>query len=189
LDIYWHIAEPGDCYLGRILVGLDPNDASFGTLPPHFVMTDPMSNPYVNEAMQLMYGPILRKWSNHEVDPMGLLLRCLPSVVYNSEFLKEWARNIPAHSFGTIPLLNNESLLQELKKLVTLEPTDSMRVATGIPPHINNAILMKEILVYQHVGRSPNVDRKSDSCSVGSVRGEGNGKWSDYHGTNEKDLC
>jgi hypothetical protein len=108
LDIYWHIAKPGDCYFGRILVGLDPNDASFGTLPPHFVMTDLMSNPYVNEAMQLMYGPILRKWSNHEVDPTGLLLRCLPSVVYNSEFLKEWARNIPAHSFGTIPLLNNE---------------------------------------------------------------------------------
>jgi hypothetical protein len=146
LDIYWHIAEPGDCYLGRILYGLDPNDASFGSLPPQFIMTDLMSNVYVNEAMHLMYGPILRKWSDHEVDPTGLLLRCLPSVVWHSDFLKEWARTIPGHSFALIPLLNNESLLQELKKLVTTEPTESMKVATGIPPHINNAILIKKIL-------------------------------------------
>ena len=30
LDLYWHIPEPGDCYLGWVLAGLDPNDASFG---------------------------------------------------------------------------------------------------------------------------------------------------------------
>jgi hypothetical protein len=109
LDIYWHIAEAGDCYLGRILAGLDPNDASFGSLPPHFKMTDPMSNVHVKAAMQLMYGPILRRWSGHEVDPTGLLLHCLASVVWHSDFLKQWARDIPGHSFATIPLLNNES--------------------------------------------------------------------------------
>ena len=145
LDLYWLIAEAGDCYLGRILAGLDPNDASFGTLPPHFTMTDPMSNTYVREVMQLMYGPILRRWSGHEVDPSGLLLRCLASVVWHSDFLK-WARKVPGHSFSTIPLLNNEPLLHKLKELVTTEPTESMKVPTGIPPHVNNAIVMKKVL-------------------------------------------
>ncbi|KAI2510970.1 hypothetical protein MHU86_3442 [Fragilaria crotonensis] len=146
LDLYWHIAEPGDCYLGRILAGLDPNDASFGAFPPHFIMTDPMRNPDVQEVMQLMYGPILRQWSGHEVDPTGLLLRCLASVVWHSDFLKKWARNVPGHSFATIPLLNNASLLQGLKGLVTIQPTESMKVSSGIPPHVNNAILIKKIL-------------------------------------------
>ena len=146
LDLYWHIAEPGDCYLGRILAGLDPNDASFGSLPPHFVMTDPMSNADVKEGMQLMYGTILRRWSGHEVDPTGLLLRCLASVVWHSNFLKQWARNVPGHAFATIPLLNNEPLMQGLKAFVTTEPTESMKVPTGVPPHINNAILIKRIL-------------------------------------------
>ena len=28
LDVYWHFSEPGDHYLGRILVGMDPKRAS-----------------------------------------------------------------------------------------------------------------------------------------------------------------
>ena len=145
-DIYWHIAAPGDCYLGRVLAGLDPNDASFGSLPPHFIMIDPMHNLDVKEAMQLMYGPILRRWSDHEVNPTGLLLRCLASVVWHSDFLQQWARTVPGHAFATIPLMNNGQLLQQLKVLVTTEPSESMKVPTGIPPHINNAILIKRIL-------------------------------------------
>lgn len=44
LDVYWHFAAVGDHYLGRILAGLQPNDAGFATLPPHFKMPDPMGN-------------------------------------------------------------------------------------------------------------------------------------------------
>ena len=33
LDVYLHFPQAGDCYLGRILAGLDPNDEKFATLP------------------------------------------------------------------------------------------------------------------------------------------------------------
>jgi hypothetical protein len=42
-----------------------------------------------------------------------------------------------------IPLLSNVGPLAELKLLVTIE---SMTVAIGIPPHIRQAVLMKETL-------------------------------------------
>ena len=29
LDLYWHIAEPGDTFLGRVLAGFDPNGEEY----------------------------------------------------------------------------------------------------------------------------------------------------------------
>jgi hypothetical protein len=56
LDIYWHLSEPGDHYLGRCLAGLDPNSADFAILPPHLTVGDPMEHPRIREAIYLMYG-------------------------------------------------------------------------------------------------------------------------------------
>ena len=36
LDIYWQFGDQGDCYLGRCLAGLHPDEPGFGILPPHF---------------------------------------------------------------------------------------------------------------------------------------------------------
>ena len=36
-NVYYHFSEPGDQYLGRLLAGLDPNNASFALIQPHFV--------------------------------------------------------------------------------------------------------------------------------------------------------
>jgi hypothetical protein len=44
LDLYWHFAEPGDTYLGRILAGLDPHEERFGSLPLHWKVNNPMGN-------------------------------------------------------------------------------------------------------------------------------------------------
>jgi hypothetical protein len=45
-----------------------------------------------------------------------------------------------------IPLLSNAGLLAELKLLVTIENEGNMTVATGIPPHICQAVLIKNTL-------------------------------------------
>jgi hypothetical protein len=146
LDLYWHFAEPGDTYLGRILAGLDPNEERFGSLPPHWKVEHPMGNAKIREAMNLMFATILQKWGGSAVDPTGILLLCLASVVWNIEFLKSTAARIPGHPFGMIPLLSNVALLEELKLLVTIESEGHMTVATGIPPHIRQAVLIKSTL-------------------------------------------
>jgi hypothetical protein len=146
-DLYLHLADPADTYLGRILVGLDPNKQSFATLPPHFIPSDPMADELIREAMDLMYGPILVAWRGKGVrDFTGILLRVLPSVIHHSDFLDDWMRRIPGHPFCSIPLLHRRDLLLRLKGLVTTNATDSMKIATGIPPHIDHARQIKKCI-------------------------------------------
>lgn len=146
-DLYLHLADPADAYLGRILVGLDPNNENFATLPPHFVPSNPMADELIREAMDLMYGPILAAWQGKGIrDFTGILLRVLPSVIHHSDFLYDWMRRVPGHPFSSIPLLHRRDLLTRLKLLVTTNPSDSMRVASGIPPHIEHARQMKKCI-------------------------------------------
>jgi hypothetical protein len=105
-----------------------------------------MGNAKIREAMNLMFATILQKWGGTAVDPTGILLLCLASVVWNIDFLKSTAAKIPGHPFGMIPLLSNVGPLAELKLLVTIESAGHMTVATRIPPHIRQAVLMKETL-------------------------------------------
>jgi len=126
LDCYWHFGSIGDQYLGRILAGLDPNKSSFSILPPHWDLEDPLQNPSVKEAMDVMYGPVLDKYaSNPRVNPTGLLLRCLACIVYHSESLFDVASRHPGHDFMKLPILQNRRVLDRLKPLVTLEPTEA----------------------------------------------------------------
>lgn len=146
LDLYWHFAEPGDHYLGRILAFLDETSEKFAVLPPHFSMVDPMADKRVKEAMVLMFGHILSTWANTEVHPTGILLRCLASVVWHIEYLQEYIRKVPGHPFGSISLLNDPELVAYLKTVVTLEPCGQVTAASGIPPHIKQAVKTNEIL-------------------------------------------
>jgi hypothetical protein len=146
LDLYWHFSEPGDTYLGRILAGLDPNDKTFGTLPPHWKVDNPMGNAKIRKAMLSMFGTILQRWGGTAVDPTGILLLCLASVVWNVKFLRLTAARIPGHPFAMTPLLSNAGLLVELKLLVTIKKEGHMMVATGIPPHIRQDVLIKNTL-------------------------------------------
>lgn len=146
LDLYWHFAEPGDTYLGRVLAGFDPNGEDFGALPPHWKVDDPMANERIKEGMNLMFATILQKWGNTDVDPTGMLLLCLASVVWHSDFLKATAAADSEHPFNTIPILSNPDLLKDLRELVTLEPEGQMKCATGIPPHVQHAKVAREIL-------------------------------------------
>jgi hypothetical protein len=141
-DIYFHFAEPGDQYLGRLIVGLDPNSPEFDVLPPHF--KGGTDNEHIQRAMELCFGPIIKEFdATHSVK--GFLLLCLASMVYHSEFLKTIVAKDPEHPFGLLPILNDDVLLSKLKELVTLEGDDTMR-ATGIPPHVRQTKLLQEVL-------------------------------------------
>ena len=151
LDVYWHFAEPGDAYLGRCLCGLDPNSADFAILPPHWKSDAPMQDPDISEAMNLMYGRILEKWrTKPECDPTGVLLRCLATVVHHQTFVERIGRSTPGHPFQAIPILQRRDLMNRLKQKLTVEPTDSMKSPTGIPPHVEQMLMMKNLLELCH---------------------------------------
>jgi hypothetical protein len=138
LDIYWQFSETGDAYLGRCLAGLDPNSSNFSGLPPHWNVASPLEDDNIKEAMQLMYADILQV---HQT-MTGVLVCMLASVVYTADWLIEVSSTNPGHPFSAIPLLQSPTLLARLKTKVTLEPTESMRQATGVPPHVVQLNLM-----------------------------------------------
>ena len=148
LDVYWHFSEPGDHFLGRVLSGLDPNKSEFATPPPHFMMEgNLMEDEDINAAMQMMYGPILEKYKdNAEINPTGLLLMVLASVIYHSSWISEIIIKKPGHPFSLMPLMNSPQLLERLKEKVGLEVGGQVSRVTGIPPHIQNAILCTKLL-------------------------------------------
>ena len=120
-DIYFQFAEPGDQYLGRLIVGLDPNSPNFDVLPPHF--KGGTDNEHIQRAMELCFGPIIKAFNaTHSVK--GFILLCLASMVYHSIFLKSFVAKNPEPPFGLIPILNDDVLLGKLKELVTLEGND-----------------------------------------------------------------
>ena len=147
LDVYWHFSEPGDHYLGRILAGMDPKKASFGDLPPHWSIPNPMEIPEIALAMELLFGPILRKHTGCEYRPTALLLRCAACVVYHLDSLLSKMVSHPGHDFTKIAILHNKYLLDRLSLLVTTAPTNGvMNKPTGIPPNVELATQMEENL-------------------------------------------
>ena len=154
LDVYWHFGSVGDHYLGRILCGLDPNHTNFAVLPPHWILEDPLDNESIRKAMRMMYGPILDGYApggamvHADANPSGILLRCLASIVYHSEKLLQTMTRYPGHDFAKLTILHDFPLLNNLKELVTVQPTSGVLVSPtgGIPPHVGLAVQLSEIL-------------------------------------------
>jgi len=146
LDLYWHFAETGDYYLGRVVAGLDALLSTFKILPPHFVIEDPMENIFVCEAMEIMYGPILTTWANTPQDPTALLLRLLASVVYHMKWVNTIAQTRTDHPFNSIPIVSKPRLVEELTKLISTEPSAMISEATGIPPHVEQSMKLHTLL-------------------------------------------
>ena len=63
-----------------------------------------MQDPDIKEAVYLMYGSVLDKY-NEAIDPTGLLLFVLASVVYHAHWLIDMVTRKPEHLFAPIPLL------------------------------------------------------------------------------------
>jgi hypothetical protein len=111
LDVYWHFSEPGDQYLGQILAGLEPNSFKCAVLPPHWKMVNLMASLPVAEAMQLLYGPILEKYTGTKNDPTSLLLRCQASSIHHSDCFFQWLLSILDTSFEHLQFFNVENFL------------------------------------------------------------------------------
>ena len=130
LDLYWHFGSVGDQYLGRVLTGINPDSPFFDLLPPHWNITNPMSNKFVMEGMEMTFGKI-----QPEFRP--ICIRAFACMVYHSDDLIKKMIEIPGHDFSKLVFLHKKELCTELKKLVSTEPTTGgMSRATGIPPHI-----------------------------------------------------
>ena len=150
LDVYWHCAEPGDQYLGRVIAGLNALKSSFKILPPHFKDENALENPLVHEALNLMYGPILSRWAGTDQDPTGILLRFLASIIYHFEWIQQMASLSTDHPFNAIPLLFKADLVADLKSPVTTEPSPVISEATGIPPHVEHCSMLQRLLEMAH---------------------------------------
>ena len=161
-EIYLGFAEPGDQYLGRLLAGLLPNSEEFAAIPPHF--SAGMENEHIREAMHLCFNGIMAEregvireegqtaQEHHEqvitslrANTKSFLLRCLAAMVHHSDALKEVICANPGHCFGSIPLFTHPTLLTNLKPLVTTKPSDRIRMATGIPPHVEAMTKINEL--------------------------------------------
>ena len=143
LEIYWRYAECGDQYLGRILAGLDANSVTFDVLPPHFTVE--LDDDRIKKAMQLCFGQIL-DCESEDTFVTALLFRCLASLVYHADSINEVVAKFEGHPFANIPLLKDPTFLNDLKTLVTIEPTEGILTKpTGIPPHTSCIKCMKDI--------------------------------------------
>lgn len=143
LDVYFKFAMGGDQYLGRILALLDPNETTFAILPPHWI--NPIDS-LVLKGIAVNFGKIATAHCDTNQDPSGLLSLLLASIVYHSDWLKSICAKYPSHPFHLIPILNDNELLLELKKLVTLEPNDHVPMATGIPAHVSHNKKLDQIM-------------------------------------------
>ena len=66
--------------------------------------------------------------------------------IYHSDWIIELASNIPGHPFSTIPIVQNQELLNNLKQKVTTQKTQNMNCATGIPPHVLQCVELRRLL-------------------------------------------
>ena len=73
---------------------------------------------------------LLKSWTKTIVDPYSVLLYCLASIVYHSDWIKEQCVSNPGNPFTSIPVIKNLPLLKKLKDLVTLEPEGNILSAT-----------------------------------------------------------
>ena len=188
-DVYLGFAEPGDQYLGRLLAGLDPNKGSFSCIPPHF--TEGMENDDIKEAMELCFKGIMDKVDGDIVDiddngeinednaredfglrsnTKAMLLRCLGCMVHHSdELLKVISENNRAHPFASIPILTRPNLLHNLKQIITMKPSERIQLATGVPPHVEAAKKLDELVDLVELERS---ERKQHFEEIKQVVGD-----------------
>ena len=61
---------------------------------------------------------------------IGLLLRCMESVVSHNDKLKKMTNLNPKYPFHGILILKNNEVLSNLKTIVTINPSHA-----GVPPH------------------------------------------------------
>ena len=106
-----------------------------------------MANEKIKRGMEMTFGPILMSYREATNNPKATLIRCFACMIHHAEKLQEVIDNNPGHNFSKLLFLSDASLLNELKGLVTTEVTEGvMKTPTGIPPHVEIVVVMRELL-------------------------------------------
>ena len=130
-NIYLQFAAAGDHYLGRLLAMLNPHDPLFSVLPPHFA--EGLENEDIKAFLHLCFGSMMGIYGE-SASIVPCLLFFAASLAYHSNEFKAVAAPHSNHFFNTLPMFSNPELLERVKLLVTLEPTDMVRFSTGVHP-------------------------------------------------------
>jgi hypothetical protein len=138
-DVYFLFAEPGDQYLGRCLVGLDPNSPNFSVLPPHFLMG--LEDPDVALGINTCFGDL-----GTRIACSGILLFLLASMIHHIDFIYQIAASNPEHAFNQLSILSHPNLIERLQCKLTTEPSTAIPQPTGIPPHVKQAFILEKLL-------------------------------------------
>ena len=91
---------------------MHPKKASFGGLPSHWILSNPIENEDILRAMNMLFGPIMRKHRGRDYDPTAMLLRCAACIVYHSDSLLDEMVCHPGHDFTKIAILHDKDLLE-----------------------------------------------------------------------------
>ena len=142
-DIYFNFTKTGDHYVGRMLAGLDSNNSEFKILPPHF--TCDAEHPDVQLGISICYGRLIKK-NEKSLHLNGLAQMLLASLIYHESFIVAFKRNNNRHAFGNITIFENRDLVERLRKLITINPTENIPCATGIPTHIELSTKMDTLI-------------------------------------------
>jgi hypothetical protein len=67
-------------------------------------------------------------------------------MVWHSNLLVSFMTGSTGHPFQNIPILQNPTLLQVLKQLVTCDPCNGVMMPSGVPRHIKNLKLLYSML-------------------------------------------
>ena len=138
-DIFWNYGDAGDQYLGRVSTGLDPNSESFDVLPPYF--PDPTDEDVVKGLNICFPNLIITR-----PEKISIFTFLLATLITNSDFVFEILQSEPLHFFSKLSIFDNVELVNRLKNQVSMDISNIMR-PTGIPPHISQLKIMKEVFI------------------------------------------
>ena len=102
----------------------------------HFTVLDVMSNEYIKEAIEMMFGNEVLKEHKQIVK---ILVRFLVCFVYHLDVILKDIQRIPRHKINNINLLSdtNSNFLNKLKEVVTNNQTEGvMTESTDISPFV-----------------------------------------------------
>ena len=139
LDTYFKFGPGGDQYLGRELALLDPNDKSFAVLPPHWKNPN---DPKVDEGVRILFGRV----GEVHTAMSGILSLLLASVVYHSDWILDVTTKNRSHPFNSNPIIHKNELLMALRENVTLDPSQEVPIATGVPPNVLHSLEISRVL-------------------------------------------
>ena len=135
-----------------MIVGLNPSENHFDQLLPWF--SKGFDDGRIKKAFSLCFNNLILSLDEKDVQNItSLLLRCLASIVYHRDKLKNLISLNPKHPFHKIPILNDNELLSILKTIVTINPSHVLSQPTVSPLSVQLVTNQTMQKVFEHMGK------------------------------------